>query len=154
MSAELLKTCYLFRDLTAEELKVLQPALEQESFNRTDEVFSQEDPAMALYIIKAGSIRVQQKVSNGDQIEVATLGSGSHFGEMAFIDRERRSATITVMEKTEVLRVDYDKLQSILHHSPQIAVKFYRAMALFLCGRLRITTTDLSFAREMNLRHF
>ena len=34
------------------------------------------------------------------------------------------------------------------------AVKFYRSLALFLCGRLRLTTTDLSFAREKNLRHF
>ena len=101
-----------------------------------------------------GSVRVLQKGHAGDAIEVAVLGSGSHFGEMAFLDQEKRSATVEALEKTEVLRVDYDKLRAALSTNPVIAVKFLRAMALFLCGRLRVTTNDLSFARELNLKHF
>ncbi len=101
-----------------------------------------------------GSVRVMQKTAAGDMIEVAVLGTGSHFGEMAFLDNEARSATVEAIEKTDVLRVDYEKLQVVLGRQPSIAVKFLRAMALFLCGRLRVTTTDLSFARELNLKHF
>jgi hypothetical protein len=42
----------------------------------------------------------------------------------------------------------------LLEGSPPIASKFYRALARFLSNRLRQTTTDMSFAREKNLRHF
>lgn len=154
MTKDLLKNCYLFRDMNADELTKIDSALSFENFNRGDEIFSQGDKAEALYLIKMGSVRVMQKGSNGDLIEIAVLGTGSHFGEMALLDNELRSATVEVMEKSEILRVDYDKLRSILMQNSSIAVKFFRALALFLCGRLRVTTNDLSFAREMNLRHF
>lgn len=154
MAKELLKNCYLFRDMSPDELGHLETALSNEVFNRGDEVFSQGDVAKALYLIKMGSVRVLQKGSSGDQIEIAVLGTGSHFGEMAFLDGEKRSASVEVMEKSEILRVDYDKLRSVLTAHPVVAVKFFRALALFLCGRLRVTTTDLSFARELNLKHF
>lgn len=154
MAKDLLKNCYLFRDMNGDELSKIDGALSVEIFNRGDEVFSQGDPAKALYIIKMGSVRVMQKGSSGDLIEIAVLGTGSHFGEMAFLDNEQRSATVEVLEKSEILRVDYEKLRNILSQNLNVAVKMYRALSLFLCGRLRVTTNDLSFAREMNLKHF
>jgi CRP-like cAMP-binding protein len=154
VAKDLLKNCYLFRDMNGDELNKVDSALNIEIFNRGDEVFSQGDPAKALYIIKMGSVRVMQKATSGDLIEIAVLGSGSHFGEMAFLDNEKRSAGIEVLEKTEVLRIDYEKLKTILQQNSPIAVKFFRALSLFLCGRLRVTTNDLSFSRELNLKHF
>ena len=154
MSQELLKNIYLFKDLSNEQLRQVSAIAEVSSFAPGDEVFSQGDPAKALYIIKYGSVRIFQKGSSGDKIEVAVLGTGSHFGEMAFIDGEKRSATAEVIERSEVYRIEYETLRKLLVENPAIAVHFFRALSHFLCGRLRITTTDLSFSREMNLRHF
>lgn len=154
MGLELLKNCYLFRDMTPDELTKLEPAVKVQKFNPKNELFGQGDEATSLYIIKHGSVHVLQKASSGDMIEVATLGTGSHFGEMAFLDGEKRSATVEAIEQTEVLCIDYSALREILLKNPGMAVKLYRAMGVFLAGRLRITTNDLSFAREMNLKHF
>ena len=73
---------------------------------------------------------------------------------MAFLDGESRSATATAIEKTDIIRLEYGKLLEVLNTNPAIAVHFYRELAKFLCGRLRITTNDLSFAREQNFSHF
>ncbi len=85
---------------------------------------------------------------------MATLGSGSHFGEMALIDGAKRSARAETLEPTHMFRFDYDKVTALLDRSPATAAKLYRSMARFLSNRLRQTTTDMSFAREKNLRHF
>ena len=154
MNHELLKNIYLFREMSNDELKKIGELTQLDTYQRGDEVFTQGDSAKALYVIKYGSVRIYQKGSSGDKIEVAILGTGSHFGEMAFIDGENRSATAEIMEKCEIFRLDYDKLSTFLKGSPTTAVTFYRALTHFLCGRLRVTTTDLSFSREMNLRHF
>ena len=154
MNKELLKQCYLFKEMNPEELTKLEAALSLKNFNRGDRIFSQGDEAEALYLIKAGSVRVLQKGKKGDRIEIALLPAGSHFGEMAFLDEEKRSATIESVDQTEVLRIDYEKLRSVLMENKVIAIKFLKAMALFLCDRLRATTNDLSFARELNLTHF
>jgi CRP/FNR family transcriptional regulator, cyclic AMP receptor protein len=154
MNNDLLKKIYLFREMTNDELKKTAELSQVDTWQRGDEVFTQGDDAKALYVIKYGSVRIHQKGSAGDKIEVAILGTGSHFGEMAFLDGEKRSATAEVMEKSEIFRFDYEKLNAFLKVSPATAVTFYRALSHFLCGRLRVTTTDLSFSREMNLRHF
>lgn len=154
MNHELLKNIYLFKEMNGDEHKKIAELAQLDTWQRGDEVFTQEEAAKALYVIKYGSVRIFQKGSSGDKIEVAILGTGSHFGEMAFIDGEKRSATAEVMEKSEIFRIDYDKLNTFLKSSPQTAVTFYKALSHFLCGRLRVTTTDLSFSREMNLRHF
>jgi CRP/FNR family transcriptional regulator, cyclic AMP receptor protein len=154
MNSDLLKNIYLFREMTNDEIKKVSELAQLDTWQRGDELFTQGENAKALYVIKYGSVRIYQKGSAGDKIEVAILGTGSHFGEMAFIDGEKRSATAEVMEKSEIFRIDYDKLNSFLKVSPGTAVTFYKALSHFLCGRLRVTTTDLSFSREMNLRHF
>jgi CRP/FNR family transcriptional regulator, cyclic AMP receptor protein len=154
MNHDLLKNIYLFREMSTDELRKIVELASLDTFQRGDEVFTQGDSAKALYVIKFGSVRIYQKGSAGDKIEVAILGTGSHFGEMAFIDGEKRSATAEIMEKSEIFRIDYEKLSGFLKSAPGTAVTFYRALTHFLCGRLRVTTTDLSFSREMNLRHF
>ena len=105
-------------------------------------------------MIKFGSIRIQQHTQSGETIEVARLGTGSHFGEMALLDNEVRSATATTSEKTELIVIPYEKLTTVLKADNGLAVQFYKELAHFLGGRLRLTTTDLSFAREKNLSHF
>jgi len=130
ISDTLLHGVYLFADLSADERAQLAKLAEPMSVGAGAQLFSAGDAATALYLIKDGSVRITTIAAGGERIEVAVLGSGSHFGEMALIDG-------VALEK-----------------SPAIAAKLYRALARFLSNRLRQTTTDMSFAREKNLRYF
>ncbi len=150
----LLHDIYLFKEMTPSEVEKINAIAQISSYIPGDEIFNQGAGAHALYIIKFGSVRIQQTAYTGDNIDVATLGAGSHFGEMAFVDGENRSATAMAMERTEIISLEFDRLRDCLVQNPSIAVKFYKSLCHFLCGRLRITTSDLSFAREKNLRHF
>lgn len=152
-SNSLLQNVYLFKDLADKELDLVTRIAKLESFGPGDEVFCEGDEATSLFVIKYGSVKIQHSGKN-DSIDVATLGTGSHFGEMAFVDGEKRSATVVVMERAEIVRIDFTELRQVLEAHPTMAVKVYRSLAHFLCGRLRVTTTDLSFAREKNIRHF
>lgn len=154
MSQNLLKNVYLFKGLSPRDMEMISAAGETLTLNPGDDIFSQSDKATAMYVIRLGSVKIHQRSSSGDNIEVANLGSGSHFGEMAFVDGEPRSASATAREKTELVVLHYEKLRQVLDKNPSIAVNFYKELAHFLCGRLRVTTNDLSFAREKNLSHF
>jgi CRP-like cAMP-binding protein len=153
-SDTLLRNVYLFKEMDRDEMDPILKSVTVQPLQKGDRVFSQDDEANALYIIKFGSVRILQKSGKGDNVEVSVLGTGSHFGELPLVDAGKRSATVEATEKTEVLRIDYSGLKQALQTNPMAAMKFYRALAHFLAGRLRVTTTDLSFAREMNLRHF
>jgi CRP-like cAMP-binding protein len=154
ISDSLLRGVYLFTDLDADERASLAKIAEEMNLAAGFPIFRVGDPPTALYLIKDGSVRVAVIASNGQSIDVATLGSGSHFGEMALIDGAKRSAAAETLEPTHMFRFDYDKIRALLDKSPATAAKLYRSMARFLSKRLRQTTTDMSFAREKNLRHF
>lgn len=154
ISDSLLKGVYLFADLSPDERGRLAKIAEAMNLPAGFQIFSAGADATALYLIKDGSVRITTHAPNGARIDVATLATGSHFGEMALIDGAKRSAGAETLEPTAIYRFDYDKIQALLDGSPPIASRFYRALARFLSNRLRQTTTDMSFARERNLRHF
>jgi CRP/FNR family transcriptional regulator, cyclic AMP receptor protein len=154
ISDSLLQGVYLFKELTAEERTSLTRIAEEMNLPAGFSIFRAGDSATALYLIKDGSVRIAVIAANGERIDVATIGSGSHFGEMALIDGANRSATAETLEPTHMFRFDYDKITALLDRSPATAARLYRSMARFLSNRLRQTTTDMSFAREKNLRYF
>jgi CRP-like cAMP-binding protein len=147
----LLQNVYLFKDLAPKELEQVSALAKLETHNAGDEIFMEGDKAHSLYVIKFGTVKIQHS-GKDDRVDVATLGTGSHFGEMAFVDKEKRSASVTATERAEIVRIDFAELAKLVETNSAIATKIYRSMALFLCGRLRMTTTDLSFARE-KIRH-
>jgi CRP/FNR family transcriptional regulator len=154
MSRSLLQNVYLFKTLTPDEMNSVAEIAQNQTFQKGDSIFLRGEPATAMYLIQFGSVKIQQTTKSGDNLDVATLGTGSHFGEMPFVDNEARSATAAAAEACELIVIPYEKLNHLLSKNTAIATKLYRELAKFMCGRLRATTNDLGFAREKNLSHF
>ena len=138
---------YLFADLDEAEKAKVEGIAQASALEAGQEVFREGDSADALYIVKYGSVRLSQSGDNATMM-VTQLGSGSHMGEMGLIDGGTRSATATVLEHSEIVAIPYADLESLFAAEPVIAVKVYRACAIFLSGRLRQTTRSLNFARD------
>jgi CRP-like cAMP-binding protein len=150
---DLLQNVSLFKELSAAELQTINGVAKVQTYAAGDQVFGEGDAADALYVIKFGSVRISHSARD-NEVDIAQLGSGSHFGEMSFVDGEPRSATVEVLEKSELVCIGFAELKALFDKHPAIAVKAYQSLAHFLCRRLRVTTTDLSFARERKtVRH-
>jgi CRP-like cAMP-binding protein len=154
ISDALLKSVYLFADLDGGEREAFGEIAEAMTLPAGYTIFATGDPATALFLIQDGTVRIMTSSPEAKTIDIATLGSGSHFGEMALLDGARRSATAQTLEPTRVFRFEYDKIRGLLDREPKIAGEFYRSLARFLSNRLRQTTTDMSYAREKNIRYF
>ena len=68
----------------------------------------------------------------GDQI-VAEFGPGEYFGEVAMIDRQPRTATVTAAEPLRTLSLASISVRPVLREHPDIALKMLEK----LCARLR-----------------
>jgi CRP/FNR family cyclic AMP-dependent transcriptional regulator len=89
-----------------------------------DEAIIQEDQVgTALYIILSGSVRVERGGT-----EIARLGSGDFFGELALIEQHPRSATVIANEVTECLLFPAWEFTALLSEHPEIAVPIMRAL--------------------------
>ena len=59
-------------------------------------VFEEGDPGSRMYVIQSGAVRVLKRVG-AREIELARLGAGEAFGEMALLEGRPRSATAVVV---------------------------------------------------------
>ena len=97
---------FLFQDLSEEHLDKIAGVAKESSFNAGSTLFRTGQAADSLYIIEMGTVKVMKVDSaSGDSEEIARLGSGSHFGEMALVPKGHlRTATIEATETTRKTR--------------------------------------------------
>lgn len=75
------------------------------SYMPGDIIFNEGEPGCTAYIIERGRVEVST-TRRGERLVLAEYDMGDLFGEMALIDETARSATVTVLEPTEVIAID------------------------------------------------
>lgn len=114
-----LKKIHLFHGLTDAEFATLAEELDESTFDKGGVVFAQDSKADGFYLIYNGSVRITRK-QDKKETQLALLVKNDYFGEMALVANRKRSATVTALVPTTVLklsRVDFDKLYKL---APQI----------------------------------
>jgi CRP-like cAMP-binding protein len=150
----LLHNLYLFEGLGDSNLALIEKISELKSYDAGEEIFCQGAIAHSFYVIQYGRVRIDLVEEDDTHIEIATYGTGSHFGELALLDNEPRSANATAVTQSDIIRIPYASMIDLLEGNSHIAIHFYRELSRFLCSRLRLTTLDLSYARMENVSHF
>jgi CRP-like cAMP-binding protein len=126
-----LKSIDLFRALPSEELAQIAEIAEEQPLAQGDTIFSEGEPGDALYLIVEGKV----KVHKGEK-ELVRLGVRDVFGEMAVLDSEPRSATVTAVEDSVCLKIGRDDFRDILSERPEIGLGVMKV----LTRRLRETS--------------
>ena len=73
-------------------------------YAKDEVIFRKGDIGDFLYIIVKGKVEVLDPF-NGKKIQIAVLGNGEYFGEMALLRQKKRSATVRCLEDTELLAI-------------------------------------------------
>lgn len=100
-------------------------------------VFSEGDQDNSLYVIIAGEFEVSSTNDQGEPLRFFCAGQGLIFGEMAFLDTQPRSATITATEASEVFRFTRSDFDELLQLNPVSATHFMMGVAEILSRRMR-----------------
>lgn len=149
---EFLKKTVLFKDLTTFEIIKVNKVTKTKSYAADEIVFKEGTIGDSLYIVKKGSVRVTkmgEPGAGGEEKVLAILNTWDHFGEIALVDHQARSATIIANEDTELIQLKEEDFQKLLVEDKEIALKFYKSFVKALCTRLRDTNESLTFSRTM-----
>jgi NADH dehydrogenase len=91
----------------------------QEHYETGQTVFNQKDLGDRLYIVVKGRCQVV-RTENGVEYQLAELGPGECFGEMALINQTVRSATVRVIEPLDVLSIPKPDVAALVGHLPAL----------------------------------
>lgn len=110
----------LFEVLSEDERNALVREMELESHDEGSVIISEGQPGASMYIIASGEVKVFTNGPGGSTLYLARLGEGDFFGEVSMLSGKPRTATITASQRTDLLRLDKDKLDNALAMYPGI----------------------------------
>lgn len=110
----------LFEVLSAEERDALVREMELEQHDEGSVIISEGQPGTSMYVIAHGEVKVFTHGAGGNTVYLAKLGEGEFFGEVSVLTGKPRTATICASQRTELLRLDKEKLDNALAMYPGI----------------------------------
>jgi len=129
MSAiDVLRRVPLFNDLADAELARFAEVLREREYPKNSVFLFEDDPGDALYVVRAGQVKVVLIGEDGREVILSVLTDGDFFGEMSLIDDEPRSAHVIAMKDSQLLVLRREDFQAQLEVQPKIALKLLRVL--------------------------
>jgi CRP-like cAMP-binding protein len=124
----LLKSTEVFSEVPEQGLLELAAVVQEVEARASERIIEKGEIGSSLYIIVDGKVRVH----DGDQ-ELRVLGSREIFGELAALDPEPRSASVTALEDTLLFKLDEHVLYEMMAENQALT----RGIIRIPCRRLR-----------------
>ena len=137
-----------FGELTRGEVREIVDVLQMQSFEPKEEVFTQGQPGLGMFIVLSGKVAIVQIEEDGSEWVLSEAESGSFFGEMALLDDAPRSATARASEKTELAAFYRSDLMALAEDRSQLGVKVVMYLSQVVAERLRRTNRSLKEVRD------
>ena len=98
-------------------------------------VFSQGDPADAVFYIQKGRVKLTVVSEGGKEAVIAVLQQGDFFGEGCLAAQPLRISSAAAMQNLTVMRLEKTTMVGVLHQEPEFAEMF---IAYLLSRNIRI----------------
>ncbi len=112
----------LFQGLPQESIDQLLSGGVRRTYPRNSVIINEGDEATSLYIVLSGRLKVYRADADGKEFILDTLSEGDHFGELALVDDEPRSASVATLEPCKLLVLSKASFHESLARNPELAL--------------------------------
>jgi CRP/FNR family transcriptional regulator len=134
---ELLHAVRLFQGVDDKELARIAASFRERTFAAGDHIAEEGQSGIGFFVIESGSATA----SHGD-LEIAKLGPGSSFGEVALVDEGPRSATVMADTELRCWALTAWEFRPLAETNATVAWNLARILA----GYVRFATHELDEA--------
>ena len=101
------------------EVKKVLEGLEIKTFNDKEMVIEEGDSGDSMYLIESGKAKVMAHLL-GREVELAALGDGDVFGEVAFLTGRPRTASVIADGPLRVYEIGRFDIERIIEADPAV----------------------------------
>ena len=87
-------------------------------------VFSQGDPADAVFFIQKGKVKITVLSEQGKEAVVAMLGRNEFFGEGCLAGQSKRISTVVAVSDSVISRIEKSTIVGVIHQEPAFSELF------------------------------
>lgn len=146
----LLKSVRLLDQIPEKQLAALGEFLTPVAAADGTVIFEEGAPGDSLYFVTGGRVRISKRVSSGGMKDLAILGPGDCFGEMALVEDVARSARASAVGPTALFRLGREEMNRWLKSHPELAMDFFAELVQVLSRRLRRTSSELTLIYDLS----
>ena len=132
---ENLKQSVLFELAPEHVLNKVAEIVHKKSIVKDERLIKKGEFGDSMYIVCNGKVKVHDK-----DLFLSYLGKGDVFGEMAALDGEVRTASISAAEDTLLIQLNRDELHELIGREPEVA----KSLIHFLCQRGKNNYSDIA----------
>ena len=115
-------------ELRSEEITSVAASMRRHEKREGETICEEGEAGESLFFVTKGLLEVKTKTS-----KLGLLSAGQCFGEISFLTRQPRTATVRALEESELLELSADRMRPVVQNHPRLqAVLFnlYRDRAL------------------------
>jgi CRP/FNR family transcriptional regulator, cyclic AMP receptor protein len=151
MDAAFFRKIFLFQDLEEDEInEVLRRTIPREVPAGTV-IIQEGEYGDSLFIMKSGEVEITKQLTlvldedtPSERVMIRLKAeNGVYFGEMALLENETRSATVTASTDCALLELRQKDFLDLIWHQPVMGVKLLLRLAQVLSRHLRKTNQDV-----------
>lgn len=138
-----LRSVSIFAGAPEDLMAAISAVLKEVAFPAGARIFSKGDLGDCLYIVAEGQVRVHDGART-----LNSLQRGEVFGEMSALDPEVRSASVTALADTRLLRLDRGPLYQVMAQRSEVTQGIVHVLAQRLRGRLQDMNEDFEYIQQ------
>jgi CRP/FNR family cyclic AMP-dependent transcriptional regulator len=146
----LMKSIVLLKDMPERTIQALAEFLKPRRFATGAVVFKEGGRGMSMYFVASGRIRIYKRTASGSSRQLAIVGPGYFFGEMALVDEVPRSASAAAAEPCLLFELYSGDLERWVKDSAPQAIQFFAALSHVMARRLRNTSKELTLHFDLS----
>src|SRR6202035_704254 len=93
-------------------------------FPKDYKIFSQGDPADAVFYVQQGRVKLKVKSKQGKEAVIAILGTGDFLGEACLIGQKVCLATALAIAPSFIMRIERNEMLRVLHEEREFSDLF------------------------------
>jgi len=128
-----LKRIPVFSDLSESNKKMILSISQKKILEAGEVLCNEGDDSTAMFILLVGKLSV--KILNS--ATVATINPIGTIGEMGVFTGDTRSATVEAMEKSALLAIRSEDINTLIEKEPQIGLSIMRKVIKILAQRIQ-----------------
>jgi len=148
---ELLQKISLFQDLEENEIRQVVNCTTPRNFQAGEVILQEGETGDSLFIMCQGEVEITktltlvlEKDTPREKVMIRLRAEdGVCFGEMALLENEARSATVTALSGCNLLELHRREFMALIQENPQMGLKILLRLAQVLSRYLRKSNQDV-----------
>ena len=151
IDATLFQKIFLFQDIKPDELHRVLDRTSRREFPAGTVIIQEGEPGDSLFIMAAGEVEITKQLTlvldedtPKERVMIRLKAEdGVYFGEMALLESETRSATVTALTDCSLLELHQKDFLELIEQHPPMGIKLLLRLAQLLSRHLRKTNQDV-----------